>query len=288
MPATARKGVELTHNWKTHHSLIVLLLTILYVLAGALWRWSAPSLWVLLLLLVIGLAVTAGVGVTGRILGVLISPENRMSLSRLQAFVWTVVLVSAFSAAAFWNVRVGRPRPLEIAVPRELWILAGISLTSLAGTPLIKDIKGRKPNDAKKVAAELRKGGITIQVPPDLEKKTFAELSDNQKNDALAAVAPYAVGQKATNPNIADASFGNIFEGDDAGNRSHLDLSKLQMFYFTVILVFAYCVALAAEFSRPGQMGFNALPPFSDGAIALLGISHAGYLTYKSAPHGSV
>ncbi|MFT5499194.1 MAG: hypothetical protein ACI9TH_004609, partial [Kiritimatiellia bacterium] len=77
-----------------------------------------------------------GKGITNSYFGVLIEPtRSRYSLSRSQSVVWTIVIHASYMAAAFGNLAAGVADPLAIAVPREMWLLMGISATSLAGTP---------------------------------------------------------------------------------------------------------------------------------------------------------
>jgi hypothetical protein len=56
------------------------------------------------------------------------------------------------------------------------------------------------------------------------------------------------------------------------------------MFFFTLILVLAYAVAIGTAFTgtEPKIDNFPALDP---GMVALFGISHAGYLVHKAVPH---
>lgn len=56
------------------------------------------------------------------------------------------------------------------------------------------------------------------------------------------------------------------------------------MFYFTRILVLAYAVSLGTLMLATTPT-ITALPALDDSAVALLGISHAGYLTNKAIPH---
>src|SRR5687768_17139286 len=64
-----------------------------------LWAWFATMALLVLLTAFIGR------GVTGCWRGVLISERNRMSLSRIQVFVWTVLVLSGFLIAASVNLR---------------------------------------------------------------------------------------------------------------------------------------------------------------------------------------
>jgi hypothetical protein len=78
-----------------------------------------------------------------------------------------------------------------------------------------------------------------------------------------------------------------MFEGDEVGNTAYLDLAKVQMFYFTVILGVAYVATLVPSLARlrtdPASVG--ELPALSEGMVALLGISHAGFLASKGVDH---
>ena len=56
------------------------------------------------------------------------------------------------------------------------------------------------------------------------------------------------------------------------------------MFYFTLILVLAYAVALGTTFAGEAEK-IAEFPALGPGMVALLGISHAGYLVHKAIPH---
>lgn len=83
------------------------------------------------------------------------------------------------------------------------------------------------------------------------------------------------------------ASFIDLFLGDDKANGKRLDLGKLQMFYFTIILALAYAASIGIVFTNDGTVGTHLslqFPPLNDQFLVLLGISHAGYLLYKAVP----
>ena len=81
-----------------------------------------------------------------------------------------------------------------------------------------------------------------------------------------------------------------MFKGDDATNCDYLDLSKVQMFVFTLILVIIYGIALGMMFSGVGDgvdsktFAITAFPALSATMVTLLSISQAGYLAYKAIP----
>lgn len=93
-----------------------------------------------------------------------------------------------------------------------------------------------------------------------------------------------------TNTSREEAGWYDMFKGDDATNADYLDLSKVQMFYFTIILVLVYGVAMGTMFIgagdgvNPRTLAITAFPALSATMVTLLGISQAGYLAYKAVP----
>jgi hypothetical protein len=87
------------------HTWGLLLIVAAIVLSGLLipshsrlWAWLA------ILLSLIAFAAIAGQGITGCWSGLLIDERNVMSLSRLQMFLWTALVLSGFLTAALSNV----------------------------------------------------------------------------------------------------------------------------------------------------------------------------------------
>lgn len=85
------------------------------------------------------------------------------------------------------------------------------------------------------------------------------------------------------NQHQRDAKFTDIFEGDETGNGKFVDISKVQMFFFTIISALSYIVLLFRDFLANTIL--NGLPLFPEGLIAILTISHGAYLTYKIVDH---
>ena len=214
--------------------------------------------WIMTMLLLGALFLLLGSIISKRPLGILVGSRNLMSLSRLQIVAWTLVILSAFVTIAFKRILGGGPSPLDIAMDERLWALMGISTASLIGTPLILQNKATQKADDDQVKA----AGEALQEDPEEIKKN----SD---------------GKLYANASINDARITDIFEGDEVGNTAYVDISKVQMFMFTMITIVAYCFAIYTT------LGANKLemPTLSQGMIALLGISHAGYLGSKTADH---
>jgi hypothetical protein len=259
-PASAQRH----SHWMVWHSL-----SLLSILLGiSLVEWLMPhsmrvTAWLTILLLMALFALIAGHGVTGTWLGVLTDTRNKVSLSRLQMTLWTVLILSGFLTAVLANLSAGVLEPLAITVPPELWLLMGISTASMVGSPLILSVKRHRPsNEEDKQQA--------------LNKLARRDVDPSQVNFR---------GQLVENRSIDAARIADLFQGSETGNVGLLDMGKLQMFFFTLVLLFAYGTALAGAFSSGETV--SALPALDGGMLALLGISHAGYLVNKALPHSS-
>jgi hypothetical protein len=107
-----------------------------------------------------------------------------------------------------------------------------------------------------------------------------------QAANVATAISDNAEGLLYKNPTVSDASFRDMFEGNEIGNAAHVDLSKVQMFFFTVVIAVAYAVALWDAMSSEAIYGASfAFPAISTGMVGLLGISNAGYLATKGVDH---
>ena len=221
---------------------------------------SMTPLWIGFMALMGITIVLIGHGITGVLNGFLIDPRNKMSLSRLQLVMWTIVVLPAFLAAAAFNFGVGAEDPVDITVPPEVWGLLGISAGSLVGSGIIKS--GRDPADPAAVA----QARAAAPNPPA----------------ALAALAPFR-NQEVVNAQPQQARVSDLFKGELVGSVDHLEVGKVQMFFFTLLVVFAYGKDIAAGFDNASER-IGSLPELSAGILALLAISHAGYLANKSVP----
>jgi hypothetical protein len=251
-------------GWTVLHSVGVLAALAGLVAIEPLAARSREAAWAAAAGLLVGLTCVVSLGLTGSWRGMLIDARNRFSLSRLQMLAWTLLVLPAVYAAILVNLAIRAPNPLEVEVPSTLWMLMGLSTTSLAATPLIRTTKESRPADPTQEARTL---------------DTLAARRGDATGESLGAV-----GQVVVNRRPQDARVGDLFAGEDVGNAALVDLSKVQLAYVTGILWLAYAVALANLF-RPGDGSrIAALPGLDSGLVALLGISHIGYLTAKAFP----
>jgi len=225
--------------------------------------WAASFVLIVVLLIYIGL----GSDNNPKWYGVLIDKDrNRLSLSRLQITLWTIIIISAYMTVALIRSMPNAlndladqqkeicaqtlteectPQPLNISFPSEVWVVLGISTVSFAGSSLIKINK---------------------------RQQFWTNITKEDLNKPVLYQAP-------------GAKFSDIFYGDDEGNRDSIDLSKVQMFFFTMVLMFAYVVAIGTlmlnEELLRAPLAFE-FPIFSSSMATILAISHVGYLIVKT------
>jgi hypothetical protein len=249
-------------SWRTPRTWVhlALLAIILFAIAwlGIRWKPRDPSLvWVAILVLMTAFAVVAGHGITGYWRGVLVDGRYKMSLSRLQMLVWSLLVLSAILAAAMVNLSLGSKEPLDIVVPGELFVLFGISTASLVASPAILSNKREKKADPEQMA------------------KVKKRLADQGHTHMAAEVDSVVL----HNDDPLGARWSDLLKGDEVGNATTVDLGKFQMFFFTFILALAYGSKLYQIFHS--ETAVTALPGMGEGINTLLGISHTGYLSSK-------
>ena len=217
-------------NWSGWHSFIAMVLLGATGVAGLVT--PTPLLlagWLAMVLSMALFVVIVGQGVTGFWVGAFIDRRNRISLSRLQMVLWTILVLSSFLGAALINIREGVTGPLAVAVPEEMWLLMGISTTSLVGSPLLLGTKS-----ARQVSDEERDEAVS---QPGVDKDKLRPM-----------------GQVLANKHPRDARLSDLVRGEEIGNFVQLDLAKVQMLFFTAILVLAYGVALGKIFLAPDDV----------------------------------
>jgi hypothetical protein len=200
--------------------------------------------------------------ITGRVLGIFINERKLMSLSRFQLVVWTGLIVSGFFVIALERIHSGAAaQPLAIGIDWQIWALLGISTASFVGTPLLNSNKKGKEPDRKDEL--VTKAATRFQEHPD-------DVERNRQGILYG------------NSSVAFARFTDMFQGDELANAQLVDVAKLQLFFFTIIVAIAYGTQLFqliayGDLDLPGIR----LPLLQDGLLALMGVSHAGYLGAK-------
>ncbi|MCP4425493.1 MAG: hypothetical protein GY803_13450 [Chloroflexi bacterium] len=255
---------QIIQKWTAWHTVALLIIIVGIVLNG-LWLTPRSHLWAWIFALGLMTAFTAvaGQGILGLWKGLLIDERNMISLSNLQFLLWTLLVLSAFLTAVLSNISHQIANPLSIAIPSELWVLLGISATSLVGSPLISNAKKNQT------------------LTPKQESDAADTLAIIAQQKGVANETQCAVIKKGKLIGFTDpkcANWSDLFRGEEVTNGAHLDLSKVQMFFFTLILILVYGVALGSMFLAETGDGITAFPAIDDSMVALLSISHAGFL----------
>jgi hypothetical protein len=204
--------------------------------------------------ILVALCIVAGVLVNGRLEGVLIGDRNRMSLARMQWVAWMIVLLGAYFVEAVWNVAHSGSFP---EMQTQLFGLLGIISGSSVVSSLIVDAKMRSP------------------VVPSGQPQAVQPMA--------AGDHPGQKGSMDINYKVAEASWADLYLGEEVANRYVVDVSRLQKLIVTVLLVLAYLIYLWKAFSPSGS-GELAMPAVGTTFLSLLGISHGAYLASKATP----
>lgn len=211
-------------------------------MAGHIPVWVASFLVSLIFLAALGLSINK------MWFGVLIDARGKMSLSRLQLSLWTILIVSTLFSVSIAH------ETMNIIVPAEIWALMGISLGSAASAVIVKGVK-------------------SVQEPSENFKDKYACTS--------------RLGLLHTNTDSEQAKFTDMFKGDEISDFQYIDISKVQMFFFTLAAWIGYLSAIYSHKFEPNSVDEIAFPALSTGIVTLIGISHTGYIAIKASDRTS-
>jgi len=155
MASVAAHYEERSVPWTVRHTIALLALLALIAVIGIALPWAAGTsgayrharllAWLATLGLFTGFALVLGHGLTGLARGVFVDERNKLSVSRLQMFLWTVLLLSSYLSAALANIGLGAGQPLAVDIPEPLWLAMGVSTSSLVASPLVLHrVKGKR------------------------------------------------------------------------------------------------------------------------------------------------
>lgn len=235
----------------------VILVGLVAVMLACSWFVKPGLNWMLVIASMIVFLLVLGVAITGRPLGVLVNEQRIMSLSRFQIVIWTLIVISGWLVIAVARVKEQDvANPLAIVIDWQVWALLGISAASFVGSPIANSNK--KHENPK--PAVLATAGLPFQ-------------DDAQKVDAER------VGVLYPNRDIWEAKFTDMFQGEELTDATLIDMAKVQMFFFTVVVALAYSAELLHIIAVDDlTIDEISLPKIHEGLLALMGISHAGYL----------
>ena len=184
---------------------LVLLLIAAIIVIGLVGDWSPKLRWLFITAIIMGFLVLVGMKLNDRWDGILIDSRFKMSLSRFQIFLWTLLTFSAFFTIALERNHMmtrqksstggeikssGTFDPLNIAFPKELLLALGISTASLAGASIIKNVKkeretGRRLDlvvaDRERIVKRQQEAQTAMDQATDLVKELNAEKNSLKK-----------------------------------------------------------------------------------------------------------
>lgn len=243
------------NNWGIWGVILILLMIVFGY--GNIIIFNIPLIgrWILVLSLMFIFLLVLG-KITGSTWGIFIDGRNQASLSRFQFVSWTLIIISAYFTLALSNIQslsiqstvnpineTSLLNAIAIALPPEIWAQIGISTSALVGTNLI--ISNLYGQKYKK--------------------------DENGKSIICK------------NENPADAKFSDIFKGDENEECDKINLAKVQMFYFTLIVLISY-VVLLLQLMATKNPPIEQFPTISEEFVILLAISNGGYLAQKAIP----
>lgn len=256
-----------------------LILTLLSIFCSAAFlKYSFTIIWLIVIGLMLLFLYLAGWGITGAYqpFPFLINEQNRMSTSKMQMSLWTILILSSYLVAVFANIRSGFSidTALGISIPEELWVALGISTVALVGSPLINSTKKKKdPN--KKVFLKTLDGTLKDECAG---KEAAADLKQ--------IMECHTEGQLIRNKDPQEASLYEIISGEEIGNYKIVDLARIQVLFFTLIMVVTYGAAIGNMFSEASKVlntvPISAFPELGTSGNTLLALSTAGYLFGKA------
>lgn len=202
-----------------------------------------------------------------RVDGILVDNLNRMSLSKLQSLVWASVLGGAYYTACLWDITHAAGLP---TLSPDLLKVIGVVATA----PVVRNVI----NDGKMNAPS---------IPGPSAQSSF--------NGLPAPVAPGGtprqIGALDANANASEASWADLYLGEEVANRNVVDVSRIQKLVFTIILVASFVALVCQQFgdvqitTSPGHPAIGAVLPSIDSSFVwLLGFSNAAYLAAKATP----
>jgi hypothetical protein len=229
------------------------------------------------------LCMVAGILVNGRIDGVLIDDRNRISLERAQWVAWLIVLLGGYFVEAVWNVAHGAAFP---KMEPELFGLLGIVSVSPVISNIIVDSKKQPTAAPAAPAAAPPAAGAApagpAPVPAVAAAPAAAPPTETAPPQQLAAGDnPLQQGSMDVNATPAEASWKDLYLGEEVANRYVVDISRLQKLIITVLLVFAYMASLWTLLGHATVAALD-MPDVGRDFLALLGISHGAYLASKT------
>jgi hypothetical protein len=255
----------------------------------------------------------------GAFFAIIRGSDHRLSLSRLQALLWTLVVFGAYAAATGVSDKINGST--WISIPNPVLALTGIALASGVASSTIAALTGDE-----KTAQVVGLGVDTTTTPTALvlhgvnfgangtvrigkrqlttiawTDRSTERATDPTRLDEIRTIMPTPV---PAGPLIVDTANGkacytldrsgqtltlgtpttcdewvDLFRNDQSPRG--LDLMKFQMFGWTLVALLAY-VAFFVRYLHDQGSAIAQLPPIDDSIVALTAISQGAYNSGKA------
>jgi hypothetical protein len=223
---------------------------------------------------------------------------------------FTILFFLLFSACGWWIVVLGHDKSLTQVHTQYIGIMALIfALCAITGWLVQGRIDGVLIDDRNRVSLSRAQwvlwfaliiGGYFVAALWNVANGLQMPVIENQllvllgissgsavtSNLITEAKKPDDPGDKTTlvkNADADDASWSELYLGEETANKSTVDISRLQQLVITILLAIAFISLQWAALARPDGAGLH-MPSFDDNSsfLWLLGLSHAAYLAYKA------
>ncbi|HEY0371325.1 MAG TPA: hypothetical protein VGD79_04960 [Thermoanaerobaculia bacterium] len=237
-------------------------------------RYGLVNAWGITMAFLIVFLVALGLRVHDRPAGALIDEKNLMSLSRFQLVAWTVLIVASIIAIALARAFQGSTA-FAFTIPDALWQLLGITAGGAAGKEVVNSVKKRQVVANPDVAAAQATEAIN-------------QTADGEQKTTMQEVEAYRTGTLFGNPTPRHAQLVDMFQGTEVGNAAYVDISKVQMFFFTIGALVAYGADVYHMVATTAPNAITTLPDIKGGLLAMLVVSHSTYIAGKAIDHTNV
>jgi hypothetical protein len=219
------------------------------VSANLVGKWGAAILAVVVMLAVLGWRLKR------TLVGVLVGSRNKLSLSRLQMYLWTTLITSLFLITSTFLIGVAPLATILPTYPWELWALLGIAIATVPASGLIL-----KPKQDQQ---------------PTLDALERSSVEDH-------------VGLLEQRHSPDSWSFLDFFTGEEVANANEVEVSRFQSFFITVVLAIIFVGWCSQIFWSLGSSddwskwaAENSYPKLGTTFIGLVAVSHGAYLAFK-------
>lgn len=192
--------------------------------------------WGLTVVLLIGCFAVVGLLPTGNPpvsdwRGVLIDQRNKITLSRFQLVLWSLLVIATIIVEGMLNAIWGVKNPLGLAVPPQLWVLLGLSSGSAVAAPIVLGMKPIQNLDTKGAKQHAWSDMFYGDETGNADQVDFSKIQ--QFFLTVVLVVAYATGiimillSPGTPPGVTDADKMTYFPALDNGLLALMGVSQV-------------------------------------------------------------